>query len=101
MDTVTAVVLIVALVSLVLVGFFAVFRFRGRFKLWGPFGVRAEAEGANEPSPGVRGKDLVARHGGLTARDESGQGVDVEKVRVAGNIDLSTKDSERDRHPKP
>jgi hypothetical protein len=92
MDKMTAVIIALVILALVFVAFFTVFRSRGKGRIKGPFGMGVDVEGANEPdSPvGVRVKD--ARAGGdLRAHDATGRGVDAQKVRAAGDIELGSK----------
>jgi hypothetical protein len=91
MDKTTAIIIALGILALVFIAFFAVFRSRGKGKIKGPFSTGIEVEGANEPeSPvGVRVKD--ARAGGnLRAQDATGRGVDAEKVRAEGDIELGS-----------
>lgn len=103
MDENTAIVLVLALLALVAVAFFMVFRHRGKLKMQGPFNTGLEMDGSNEPAapgPGVRADDLSSEEGGLTARDESGRGVDVKRVRTKNDINLTTSSPEGRDPPK-
>ncbi len=91
MDKTTAVIIALGILALVFIAFFAVFRGKGTGKIKGPFGMGIDVEGANNPdSPvGVRVKD--ARAGGnLRAQDATGRGVDAQKLRAAGDIELGS-----------
>jgi hypothetical protein len=90
MDT-TAVIILALLIVLAL-GFFLVFRRRGRVGLSGPLGTRLELQGSNDPpapTPGVRARDIESATGSVSARDKSGRGGDVAQVRAHKNVSLS------------
>ena len=91
MDKTTAALIALGILALVFIAFFAVFRSKGKGKIKGPFGTSLEVEGANEPAaqPGVRVKDAQAG-GNIRAQDSAGHGVDAEKLKAKGDIDLST-----------
>ena len=91
MDTTTAALITLGILVLFAVAYFAVFRRKGKAKLKAPFGISLEVEGSNEPSaqPGVRVKDAQAG-GNIHAQDSSGHGVDAEKLKARGDIDLSS-----------
>jgi hypothetical protein len=55
-------------------GFFLIFRRRGKVKLKGPLGARIELEGSNDPAaqaPGVTARDIQAETGSVIAKDKS------------------------------
>lgn len=99
MDTNTAIILVVALLALVAIGFFAVFRRRGKLKMQGPFNTSLEMQGSNESGSqptGVKGEDLISEEGGLNAHDKTGQGVDIKRAHTKKDINLIT---ESGSHP--
>ena len=92
MDTNTAIVLVVVLVAVIAIVFLFVFRTKGKMSMRGPFNTRLEMNGSNAPAPsepGVRAEDVTSEKGGLTARDEGGQGVHVKKVRTQKDVNLT------------
>jgi len=102
-DTNVAALLAVGLLALVAIGFFVVFRRRGRIEVHGPFGTKLKAEGSNEPAapaPAVRGKDIVSEAGNVTAQDKTGRGVETEKVRAKQDVRLSSEPPPGERPPK-
>ena len=90
MDQSTLLLTGLALLVLLVIAFFAVFRGRGKVNLDTPFG-NLKAEGENPPPPtavpgGVKIKDAGARKN-LTALSTGPGGVDLEKVQAGGNLD--------------
>src|SRR5258705_287900 len=101
MDKATAIVIVMGILALVFVGFFAVFRSKGKGKIKGPFGTGLEVEGANDPPPatGVRIKDAEA--GGSVRADNKGTGgVDLEKVKATGDITATNAPGQEQPPPK-
>ena len=100
MDKLTATVLILALLALVVIGFFAVFRRRGKASIH-VGGTRLEVEGSNEPgapAPGVHGKKLKAG-GHIKGTDDTGRGVKVVQAEATGDITLANKAPAGGRDP--
>ena len=90
MDT-TAVIVLALLVILAL-GFFLIFRRRGKVNLKGPLGTAIELEGSNDPAvpaPGVKARDITAETGSVSAKDKSGRGVDVARIMAHKNVTLT------------
>jgi len=93
MDASATALITVAILALVAVGFFAVFRGKGKMHLKGPGGVSLKAEGENPTPPssvpaGVKIKDAEAGRD-LRAHSTGPGGVDLEKVKAKGGIDAS------------
>ena len=79
-----------AILALVALAFFAVFRGRGKVQLKGPFGTSVKAEGENPAPPanipsGVKIKNADAGKN-LVAHSSASGGVDLEKIRAKGNL---------------
>lgn len=100
MDTATASLLVILVVGLVVVGFFQVFRNKGKAAIKGPFGIAMDVEGRNESEASVRAKDVTSRSGGFSAVDETGKGISIEKVDVRQDIRLSNKGEGENNNPK-
>ncbi|MGA3323467.1 MAG: hypothetical protein ABSF45_03265 [Terriglobia bacterium] len=80
-DNNTLLLLVIVIFALVIIAAFQVFRKRAKVKMQGPLGTSLELDGSNEPSaPGaaVKVMDATSRAGSLTAKDETGRGVEVE-----------------------
>jgi hypothetical protein len=91
MDKTTAVVVVLGIIALVFVGFFAVFRKWGRGKIKGPWGTGLEVEGSNEPQP-TRIKDVEAG-GNVRVSETGGRGVDASKLKAGGDVEISSSSS--------
>ena len=95
MDKTTAIVIVAGIFAAVAA--YLIYRYGGkiRMKLSAP-GVKLEAQGENAPpspapattQPGIRIKDAEGRN--LRAQDATGRGIDAEKLRAKGDIDLSS-----------
>jgi hypothetical protein len=99
MDTTTAVLIGLGIIALVFIAFFAVFRKKGKGEIKGPFGLGLKVEGGNESaSPaGVKIKDADAG-GNVLAKDSTGQGVDLERIKAKGDIEATS--ASRESPPK-
>jgi hypothetical protein len=89
MDNPTMIVLVIVLFALVVIAAYQHYRKRVKVKIHGPAGTGLELEASDEsatPAPGVKVTDAKSRSGGLTARDETGRGVEVNKVEVERDI---------------
>jgi len=78
----------VALLVILCLGVVLVFRSRIKISL----GKLLRLEGSNQPdapAPGVRAKGVRSEAGGLTARDGTGRGVEVEAVQVKKDVQLT------------
>jgi hypothetical protein len=89
MDKLTASLIGLGILAALILGFFYVFRGKGKFSLRTPFG-QAKAEGENPPplkavAGGVRIKDAEAGRD-VHAQSTGDGGVDLEKVRAKRDI---------------
>ena len=85
--------LVVVLLALVAIFAFTVFRKRAKVSMKGPAGTGLDIDASNESAaaaPGVSVKDAKSRSGGLVAEDATGRGAEVEKVRVEGDIKVTS-----------
>jgi hypothetical protein len=102
LDELTATVLIIGLLALVGVGFFWIFRRRGKVSI-SALSTRLEVEGSNEPgapAPGIHGEELKAG-GNIKAIDKTGRGVKVVKAEAQGDIGLTNQPPVGGSDPKP
>ena len=92
-------VILIAIFAVVIIVVGLVFRKRIRAVIKGPWSTSLEVEASNpSPRPGVQIEDAQSRHGGLTARDNTGRGAEVRKVAVDKDIQVSsTLPQEHDR----
>lgn len=88
MDKTTAIVVVLAILALVFVAFFAVFRTRGKGKIKGPWGMGLDVEGSNEPQQ-TRVKDVKAG-GSVRVTESGGRGVDASKLKASGDVEISS-----------
>ena len=88
MDKITAIVVVCGILALVFVGFFAVFRKKGKGEFKGPFGMGLKVEGSNEPQR-TRVKDVEAG-GNVRVAETDGRGVDASKLKAGGDVDISS-----------
>jgi hypothetical protein len=89
----TAVLIALCVLALLVIAFFAVFRGKGKFRIKTKLG-EASAEGENPHPPtaiaaGVKIKDAEAG-GSLRAHNVGSGGVDLDKIRAKGDIDVSS-----------
>ena len=88
MDNSTMILLVIIAFALVVIVGLLIFR-RVRAKIRGPLGTGVEIDASNEPaspSPAVRVSEAKSRSGGVTARDETGRGVEMSKVKAERDI---------------
>ena len=92
MDASTAGVVGLCVLVLAVIGFFAVFRGKGRFTIRGPLG-EATAEGENPPPPSAVAAGVKVKHaragGAVVAHSTSGGGVEVEGVTADAGIEAT------------
>ena len=102
MDKITAIVIVMGIVGLVFVAFFAVFRNKGKGKIKGPFGIGVQVEGSNYPprTTGVKVEDAKSRVGSLIAKDNTGRGAEVTKVEVHRDIRVTSSPPAEGAGPK-
>ena len=86
MDKATATVVVLGILALVFVSFFAVFRKSGKGKIKGPFGTGLEVEGSNE-SPQTRIKEVEAG-GNIHINETDGRGIDAYKLKAGGHVTI-------------
>jgi purine-cytosine permease-like protein len=92
-NTLLLLVIVILIFALVAIAGFWFFRRRAKVKMQGPLGTSLELDGSNEPSApsaAVKVIDTTSRSGGLTAKDETGRGVEVSRVDVEGDITASS-----------
>lgn len=91
MDTTS--IIIVAILALIAVAGFLVYRRRGKVEINGPLGIGLKLDASNEqsaPSPAVKVDGVKSKAGGLVAEDNTGRGVDVKNVEVKDDILVSS-----------
>ena len=98
MDKTTAIVVVLGILALVFVAFFAVFRKRGKGKIKGPWGMGLDVEGSNESQP-TRVKDVEAG-GNVRVNESGGRGVDASKLKAQGDVEISSSASGGTSPPK-
>lgn len=89
MDTPTMIVLVMVVFALVAIAAYQRFKKHVKVRIHGPAGTGLELEASDEsttPPPAVKVTDAKSRSGGLTAKDETGRGVEVSKVEVEREI---------------
>ncbi|MFZ2642604.1 MAG: hypothetical protein WA117_16525 [Verrucomicrobiia bacterium] len=96
MDKTTASIFGVVFIVLLLLGFYAVFRLRGKFKLKGPLGLSVEAEGDNAA---MRVRQVEAGRN-LRLNEATGGGVDAEKLKAKGDVEISSSSPKAPPPPK-
>ena len=92
MDKTLAIVIVTGIFAVLVVFFFIRFLGKGKFKVKVPYG-EVSAEGSNPPPPGttpggVKIKDAEAGKG-VRAHSSGAGGVDLEKVKAAGDIEAT------------
>ena len=101
MDT-TAIV-VIAILALIVIAAFLVFRQRARVEIKGPLGTGLKLDASNDLpplTPGVKVEAAKSRAGGLLAEDNTGRGADVKQVEVQDDILVSSTPPKKDPDPK-
>jgi hypothetical protein len=88
MDKTTAIVIVLGILALVFIAFFAVFRKSGKGKIKGPFGTGLEVEGSNE-QPQTRIKEVEAG-GNIHIGENGGREVDAYKLKAGGHVTIGS-----------
>lgn len=88
-DWLTASLIALGILALVVVGFFAVFRGKGKFRLQSPFGsASAEGENSEVVAPGIKiGKVDAGKK--VRIKSTSHGGVDVGGIKAEGGVQVS------------
>ena len=84
---------VVGVFALVAIAAFLMYRRKAKVSIKAPFGAGVDIDASNEPaapSAAVRVSEAKSRSGGLTARDETGRGVEVNKVEVERDISATS-----------
>lgn len=94
----TTIIIVVAIFALIVIGAFVVYpKVKVRIQAGG-MGLDVDGSQDERPArPGVHIADAVSHKGGITAKDETRRGVNIERVNVQGDIRAS---SEEPDHPK-
>jgi len=98
MDKTTALVIVLGILALVFVAFFAVFRSKGKGKIKGPWGTGLEVEGSNETQR-TRVRDVDAGRN-VRVTETGGRGVDASKLKAGEDVDISSSSSGGASPPK-
>lgn len=101
MDKTTAIIIVLGILALVFIAFFAVFRKSGKGKIKGPFGTGLEVEGSNEPRQ-IRIKEVEAG-GNIHIGEHGGRGMDAYKLKAGGHVTIGSltppiQESEKESH---
>lgn len=86
---VTAVFSLVAIVALYL------FRNRVKLQMKGPAGVEMKLDADNDRSRAISAHDIVSRKGGLIASDTTGAGIDLARVDVETDVQVSVDEGKK------
>ena len=91
MDTTEVIVL--ALIVVLALGFFLIFRRRGKIDLKGPFDSHLKLEGSNDPAAPaqrIRARNVQTETGSISVKEKTGGGVDVEGMNAHKNVTLTS-----------
>jgi len=97
MDTSTVTIIVVIIFALIAIFSFVVYQQRGEAEIK-ILGMSLKIKGSNEipqPKPAISAKDVISREGGLLANDDTGLGIEVEKIDVKDDVLLSSSQSPR------
>ncbi len=103
MNTTEGIVIIFAILAIIAIAAFFIYRQHGSAEIKGPFSFLFKFRGTNEPPPpkaGISGKDITSREGGLVAKDTTGHGIELDKVDVKTNIRLSSENKQNHQLPE-
>jgi hypothetical protein len=98
MSTSDAGILIVIVLALVAIFAFLRYNQRARVKIKGPGNIGLDLEASNDPAPRIVIEDAKSHRGGLRAEEGTGSGVQVRRVEVDQDIQVTT--HSRDHDPK-
>ena len=100
---------LIVLLILAAVAVFAIWRYRNSSSvdITTPMGG-IKVAGKNQapavtppPAPGIKGKNITAKQGSVTAIDDTGGGVDVEDITAGQDVDLYTGNPQDPKAPPP
>jgi hypothetical protein len=92
---------ILIVIVLALVAIFAFLRFQQgvKAKIKGPGNIGLDIDATNDPAPGILIENAKSHKGGLRAHERTNRSVQVRRVEVEQDIEVTTSDS-RERNPK-
>lgn len=88
-STSLVILIVIALFALIVVSAFFVFRKRGKVKITAPLGLGLEVDASNqttEKKPAIQISDAESSGGGILVEDNQGNGVEINRVKVADDI---------------
>jgi hypothetical protein len=94
---------LVAILAVVCIAAFFIYRQQVKVKLKGPLGTNFELEAANQSGPAaprVVIEDAKAG-GGIRAEDKTGGGANIRRAEAAGDITATSESPGAAAHPKP
>jgi hypothetical protein len=101
------VVIVFAVLAVVVIASFIVFRQRSNVKIKGPFGVEASIEGSNDPppptpppTPGIKIGTAVSHGGSTVTEDHTGRGITADKLEAQGDVRTTLTQTENTPDPK-
>ncbi len=96
-------IIIIAVLGLITIAAFLLFRSRVRVEFGGPLGVKLKVDASNVTSQskgGVVIEDAASRRGGVRAEDKTGGGVSLRKIKAEKDIIASSTPAEKLSDPK-
>ena len=101
MDANTALIVVIALLAIVGVAAFVVFRRRADVDIQGPGRTGLRVRGSNDPAPATTMEGVTSRSGQVRGEDRTGRGTSLRQVDAHGDVTgITTNPTETSADPK-
>jgi hypothetical protein len=100
MDPVIGTIVVVAILALVAVGAFFVYRQRIKVDLTGPGGTNLRIDGSNDPAPtkpGIEIDTAIAHKGDVITEDQTARGIKAGRLEAGDTVRTTLSQPENDR----
>jgi hypothetical protein len=97
------VIIVVAVLAVVAIASFFVFRQRSKVEISGPLGTKVSIDGSNDPAPPTPGIKIgtAVSHGGSTVtEDHTGRGIVADRLEAQRDVRTTLSQTENDPGPK-
>jgi hypothetical protein len=97
------VIVVVAILAVVVIASFMVFRQRSKVKITGPFNTGVDIDASNDPltpTPGIKIGTALSHEGSTITEDQTGRGIDAQRLEAKQDVRTILSSTEKDSHPK-
>ena len=97
------VIVVVAILALVVIASFMVFRQRGKVDMTGPFGTKVSIDASNDPpptTPGIKIGTAVSHEGSTITEDQTGRGIEAQSLEAKGDVRTTLSQTKNNPPPK-